>query len=72
MQAFRNLSNICAHHCWFKHINSYLYSNIQIILCILQYNHDGIQKNLNLFPFEENGKQFGVISGENKIKISCI
>ena len=29
---------------------------------ILQYNHDGIQKNTNLFPFEEKGALLRVMS----------
>ena len=50
----------------FIHIS--IYSNIQIY--ILQYNHDGIQKKscayTNLFPFEHNGAQLKIISGENQ------
>ena len=51
----------------FIHIS--IYSNIQIY--ILQYNFGGIQKKshmtyTNLFPFERNGAQFEIISGENQ------
>ena len=51
----------------FIHIS--IHSNIQKY--ILQYNHDGIQKKshatfTNLFPFDQNGAQFEVISGENQ------
>ena len=45
-----------------------IYSNIQIY--ILQNNHDVIQKvhatYTILFPFEQDGAQFEIISGENQ------
>ena len=47
----------------------HLHSNIQKY--ILQYNHDGIQKKVERRPFEKNGAQFGVISGENQKHMSC-
>ena len=50
----------------FIHIS--IYSNIQIY--ILQYHHDRIQKKvmrlIRMFPFEHNGAQFEIISGENQ------
>ena len=39
-----------------------IYSYIQIYM--LQYN-DGIQKEVMRLPFEQNGAQFEIISGEN-------
>ena len=46
-------------------IHCSIYSNRQIY--ILQYNHEKSHATYtNLFPFEHNGAQFEIISGENQ------
>ena len=56
--------------CWFKHIYSY-FSNI--LIYILQYNHDGVQKKKTCYLFEsvslrKNGARVEIIFGENQYK----